>query len=222
MQSTFEMFDSGGSRCAIPFQVMHRVIFAFGTVVAACSTQPSTQPVMQPSPAAAESAQVPDTGHAADVKFMQGMIAHHAQALVMAAMVPTHSARSDMKLLAERITQSQRTEIDMMRQWLVQHHAELPGEDAHFHMEAGHMTSMPGMLTADELAQLDSAPATRFDRLFLEYMIRHHEGALTMVARLFSTAGAAQESQVYRFASDVDADQRAEIARMQNLQRLLQ
>jgi len=165
---------------------------------------------------------VPDTGHAADVKFMQGMIAHHAQALVMAAMVPTHSARSDMKLLAERITVSQRSEIDMMKRWLADHHADVPDEDAHFHMEAGHMTSMPGMLTADELARLDSARGTPFDKLFLQYMTRHHEGALTMVARLFSTPGAAQASEVYRFASDVDADQRAEIARMQNLQTLLQ
>lgn len=153
---------------------------------------------------------------------MQGMIAHHAQALVMAAMVPTHSARADMKVLAERITQSQRTEIDMMRRWLTQQHAELPPDDAHFHMEAGHMTSMPGMLTADELARMDGASGVAFDRLFLRYMIRHHEGALTMVARLFGTTGAAQASEVYRFASDVDADQRAEIARMQTLQTLLQ
>lgn len=161
------------------------------------------------------------TGHNADVTFMQGMIAHHAQALVMAGMVSARTNREDMKLLAERISVSQKSEIEMMQAWLRNHHAEVPGDDAHFHMEAGHMTPMPGMLTADELAQLQRASGAEFDRLFLQYMVRHHEGALTMVAKLFGTRGAAQASDVYRFASDVDADQRAEIARMQNLQREL-
>jgi len=153
------------------------------------------------------------------VKFVQGMIAHHAQALVMTAMLPARTSREDMKLLADRITQSQKTEIEMMRRWLVDNHAEVPTDDAHFHMEAGHMESMPGMLTADELAEMEKASGVAFDRLFLQYMIRHHEGALTMVAHLFSTPGATQAPDIYRFASDVDADQRAEIARMQNLQR---
>lgn len=159
------------------------------------------------------------TGHAADVRFVQGMMAHHAQAIVMAAMVPSRTSRDDMKLLAERITLSQQSEIDMMRRWLVEHHEEVPPDDAHFHMESGHMTPMPGMLTADELARLAKASGVEFDRLFLRDMIRHHEGALAMVAKLFGTTGAAQAPEIYRFASDVDADQRAEIARMQTLQR---
>lgn len=161
----------------------------------------------------------PRQAQPADVRFMQGMMTHHAQALVMAAMVPARTSRSDMKLLAERITVSQQSEIDMIRRWLVEHHEQVPSDDERFHMEAGHMAAMPGMLTADELARLGKASGEEFDRLFLQDMIKHHEGALVMVAKLFATPGAAQAPEIYRFASDVDADQRAEIARMQTLQR---
>jgi uncharacterized protein (DUF305 family) len=156
---------------------------------------------------------------AADVRFMQGMIHHHAQALAMTSLVPTRTRRDDMRLLAERIDVSQRDEIRLMEQWLRSRHEEVPTLDAHHghHDAASHSALMPGMLTEDELARLAQATGPEFDRLFLQDMIRHHEGALTMVSELFGSSGAAQESETYRFASDVDSDQRAEITRMRAL-----
>jgi uncharacterized protein (DUF305 family) len=146
---------------------------------------------------------------------MQGMILHHAQALTMSAMIPTHTGNPAMQLLGQRITVSQRDEIKLMERWLRDHHAEVPSLDQHqHHMPAGLPMLMPGMLTGQQLHQLDQARGAEFDRLFLQFMIQHHEGALTMVGDLFATQGAGQEPEMFRFASDVDADQRAEIKRM--------
>jgi uncharacterized protein (DUF305 family) len=147
----------------------------------------------------------------ADVRFMQGMIGHHAQALEMTALVPSRTASDDMKKLALRIEVSQADEIAMMKRWLEVRRQEVPGPHA-MHMQGA--TLMPGMLTAEDMATLASAKGGAFDRLFLIGMIKHHEGALTMVRELYATAGAGQESEIYAFASDVDADQRMEIERM--------
>ena len=147
----------------------------------------------------------------ADVKFMQGMIHHHAQALDMTELLATRTNSDDMKKLALRISVSQTDEIKMMRRWLTVRGQEVPGEHAH-HMPGAPL--MPGMLNAEEMARLAAAKGTEFDRLFLEGMIKHHGGALTMVHDLFATPGAGQDSEIYAFASDVDADQRMEIDRM--------
>lgn len=151
---------------------------------------------------------------------MQGMIAHHAQAIVMSALIPTHTTRREMQLLGERITVSQRDEIALMQRWLERHHEKVPDPSEHAQHAGMAMpgdTLMPGMLTADDLSRLAAAKGDEFDRLFLQGMIRHHGGALTMVARLFASQGAAQDPEVFSFASDVEADQRAEIGRMQQL-----
>lgn len=145
---------------------------------------------------------------AADVRFMQQMIGHHAQALVMAALVPARTGNPEVRLLAEKIDVSQQDEIASMRRWLTARGQPLPDPAAHSH------EPMPGMLAPEELDQLRAARGPAFDRLFLTYMIRHHEGALTMAARLFAAPGAAQEPELAGFATDVDADQRAEIRRM--------
>ena len=148
---------------------------------------------------------------AADVRFMQNMIGHHAQALEMTALVDARTASPGMRLLAQRIDLSQRDEIRMMREWLARHGAAAPSEHAqHMHDAA----LMPGMLTPEQMARLAAVKGGEFDRLFLEGMIRHHEGALTMVRELFDTPGAGQEGDMFAFASDVDADQRMEIDRM--------
>lgn len=147
----------------------------------------------------------------ADVRFMQGMIGHHAQALEMAALLPSRTEREDMKLLAKRIEVSQADEIRMMREWLEARGETVPGEHAH---HAHGAPRMPGMLTPEEMAALAAAKGAEFDRLFLQFMIKHHEGALMMVEDLFASAGAGQESEMFAFASDVDADQRMEIERM--------
>jgi uncharacterized protein (DUF305 family) len=172
--------------------------------------------------ARADSGRPPYT--AADVKFMQGMIAHHGQALLMAGMAPTHGAGGDVRILAERIDVSQRDEIAMMQGWLRERHQTVPdpaapSEHAGMDMPGMDMPDalMPGMLTAAQLAQLGRAAGAEFDRLFLTFMIQHHQGALTMVDQLFSSPGAGQDVAIFRFASDVTADQTTEIDRMRSM-----
>ena len=141
---------------------------------------------------------------------MQDMIGHHTQAIVMAALAPTHGASAHVLRLAEKIDISQRDEIGMMKDWLRQRNQPVP-DTVHLH------AMMPGLLTPEELRRLDAARGPEFDRLFLSFMIRHHEGALMMVEKLFETAGAAQDPDLFRFVTDVDADQRDEIYAMQQL-----
>jgi uncharacterized protein (DUF305 family) len=170
----------------------------------------------------------------ADVHFMQGMIVHHAQAVVMSDWAPSHGARPDLQVLCKRIALSQRDEITVMQQWLRKRHLPAPdplhmlsGEKDHVHDTStmgmpgmdmdGHPMMMTGMLTPEQMRQLDAARDSTFDRLYLTGMIRHHEGALDMVAKLFATPGAGQQSEIFAFATDVDAGQRAEIARMEKI-----
>jgi len=167
----------------------------------------------QPGRAAAAKPGAPPAVSPADVTFMQGMIGHHAQAIDMTALVDSHTTSKDMTLLAKRISVSQTDEIKSMQRWLEAHGQSVPGEHAHHMMMAeGHL--MPGMLTEAEMSQLAAAKGVAFDRLFLQFMIKHHEGALVMVKELFASVGAAQDANVFAFASDVDADQRMEISRM--------
>ncbi|MGH9461489.1 MAG: DUF305 domain-containing protein, partial [Vicinamibacteria bacterium] len=147
----------------------------------------------------------------ADVKFMQGMISHHAQALEMTKLLASRSEREVMHKLAERIELSQADEIGMMQEWLRSRGQEVAAEDAHH----GHgVVLMPGMLTAEEMGGLEQARAIEFDRLFLELMIKHHQGALVMVENLLSQPGTAQDSVLFAFTSDITADQSMEIDRM--------
>lgn len=142
---------------------------------------------------------------------MQGMIGHHAQAVEMTTLLSSRTNSDEMRMLGQRIEVSQTDEIKMMQEWLKDRRQEVPSEHAH-HAHGAKL--MPGMLTAEEMARLAAAKGPEFDRLFLEFMIKHHHGALVMVQELFSTRGAGQESEIFAFASDVDADQRMEIDRM--------
>jgi uncharacterized protein (DUF305 family) len=165
-------------------------------------------------------ADLPRPGYtAADVTFMQGMIGHHQQAIEMTDLLKTRTRNPDMQKLALRIEVSQADEIKMMQRWLEVRGQEIPSLHA-MHMHGA--TLMPGMLTAEEMARLAAASGPVFDRLFLEGMIKHHGGALTMVQELFATRGAGQESEIFAFASDVDADQRMEIERMAGMLKELQ
>lgn len=206
------------------------VLLLVALIGSACRSAPSqpAAPISQPGApgeasrviAARAAAALPRPGFtAADVKFMQGMIHHHAQALDMTELLKTRTSRDDMKRLAQRIELSQADEINMMRRWLEAHGQEVPGPHAH-HMAGAPM--MPGMLTPEQMNRLTAANGTAFDRLFLEFMIQHHAGALIMVKDLFATPGAAQDSDIFAFASDVDADQRMEIARMDAMLKELQ
>ena len=147
----------------------------------------------------------------ADVNFMQGMVSHHAQALEMTALVAGRSGRDAMRRLAQRIELSQKDEIAMMQEWLRSRGQAVTAMDAH---HAPGWEPMPGMLTGEEMDRLAAAQAVAFDRLFLELMIKHHRGALTMVEKLLDQRGAAQDSQLFAFTSDVTSDQSAEIDRM--------
>jgi uncharacterized protein (DUF305 family) len=158
----------------------------------------------------------------ADIEFMSGMIPHHAQAVIMAGWAPTHGAREDVAILCGRIVVGQRDEIALMQQWL--RDRGLPVPDAastkhHMKMANGmeHDMLMPGMLTDEEMAALDKARGPEFDRLFLEGMIRHHQGAIDMVDVLFKSYGAAQDEVVFKFANDVQADQSVEINVMKEM-----
>ena len=166
---------------------------------------------------ASDLSQVQYTG--ADIKFMQGMIGHHAQAVEMVALVPQRSASDAVRKLAQRIDVSQQDEIKMMREWLLARSQQIPDPRAHHMMGT---TLMPGMLTAEEMARLAAATGAEFDRLFLAGMIKHHAGAITMVHDLFATEGAGQTPEIFSYASDVDADQRMEIDRMDSMLRELQ
>ena len=157
----------------------------------------------------------------ADVHFMSGMIPHHAQAVLISSWAATHGARSDVRILAERIVVGQRDEIALMQNWLRDNKQPVPAADAtHLRMKMDgmeHDMLMPGMLTDAELAELNKARGSDFDRLFLQAMIKHHDGAVSMVDKLFASYGAAQDETVFRFASDVYADQTTEIDRMQKM-----
>jgi uncharacterized protein (DUF305 family) len=155
---------------------------------------------------------------AADVHFMSGMILHHAQAVLIAGWAPTHDASPSLRALCERIVVGQRDEIALMRRWLLARHEDVPDSNAAHTMMPGmdHAAMMPGMLTPEQLAQLDRSRGPEFDRLFLSFMIQHHQGAITMVNQLFGQ-GAGEQETVYRFAADVYADQSTEIARMQKM-----
>jgi uncharacterized protein (DUF305 family) len=191
------------------------VLTGLTVLLAACATPPpAAAPAPEPHPTVPAADTTRHGYSAADVAFMQGMIMHHGQAVQMAALVPSHTASNALHLMAQRIDVSQKDEIVMMQGWLRVRGEEVPAPEHHHH---DGMAMMPGMLTPEQMARLEAARGAEFDRLFLEGMIQHHEGALEMVRQLFATPGAVQEPQIYQFAADVDADQRAEIARMRRV-----
>jgi uncharacterized protein (DUF305 family) len=155
----------------------------------------------------------------ADVRFMQGMIGHHAQALAMAALVPARTSRQDIRLLALRVELSQVDEIKLMQEWLEKRGEAVPEispEHTH-HLAGGEPEFMPGMLTHEEMAKLEAASGAEFDRLFLELMIKHHEGALAMVDHLRAQSGAGQEDDILQMTIHIVADQSSEIRRMEGM-----
>lgn len=210
---------------------------------AACAGAPKTAPdpvvvpeptVSEPLPAVrtptttaaaiaearADSVRIPYT--AGDVKFMTDMITHHAQAIQMSRMAPTHGASPAVQTLAARIINAQMDEIFNMQQWLADRQKPWPHVDATgaMHGAGGHDAHhgmMAGMLTEAQMRELDAARGTAFDRLFLTFMIQHHRGAVAMVNELLSGGGAAHNDTVFRLAGDINVDQTTEIARMEKM-----
>lgn len=190
---------------------------ALGVLTAACGSAPPAKGIHQTPPTLGR---LPYTD--ADVDFMSGMIPHHAQAVIMAGWAPTHGARHDVSVLCERIVVAQRDEIHLMQGWLRDRGLAVPDEHntrMHMKMPNGmeHDMLMPGMLSDEEMDALDKSRGPEFDRLFLEGMIRHHQGAIDMVDVLFKSYGAAQDEVVFKFANDVYADQNIEIDRMKQM-----
>jgi len=196
-------------------------------VLAACSnaTQAPLQLGAPTGGSARPSADAQQSGRrgpsAADVHFMTGMIPHHAQAVKIARWAATHGASNAIRILCERIVVGQNDEILVMQTWLSDHGQKVPAADAtHMRMIMNgteHDMLMPGMLNDEELAALEKARGVEFDRLFLNAMIKHHLGAITMVDELFASHSAAGDDIVFKFASDVYADQTTEIDRMQKM-----
>jgi uncharacterized protein (DUF305 family) len=157
----------------------------------------------------------------ADIEFMSGMIAHHAQAVKMAQWAPSHGASKSLQIYCGRVAMAQTAEIGLMQAWLKDRSQPVPEADARgMKMDmSGHsmFMMMPGMLTDAQMAQLDSARGIEFDRWFLKYMIQHHQGAIMMVDTLNNSPGAAQDEIVFKFSNDVYADQSTEIDRMQQM-----
>ncbi len=191
-------------------------------LVAACASGASAaerQPPGQVSEPQARPELVRQPYSTGDIDFMAGMIPHHAQAVLIAGWAGSHGASPEVRVLCERMVVGQRDEIEFMRNWLRDRAQTVPAADATSHRMkmngVEHEMLMPGMLSAEQLAQLDKARGTEWDRLFLTFMIRHHQGAITMVDDLFGSHGSLQDDDVFKFASDLYADQSIEIERME-------
>ncbi len=186
-----------------------------------------TTPTPVSGPLSPQDAALPDPYGAryphteADVEFMSGMISHHAQAIVMARWAESHGASQSIMTLAGRIINAQQDEIGIMQQWLRDRHLPVPeARPTGMKMVMNgveHDMLMPGMLTENQMKQLDQSRGPEFDRLFLTFMIQHHQGAVSMVEKLFDSPGAGENEVVFKFASDVNVDQATEIARMEKM-----
>jgi uncharacterized protein (DUF305 family) len=211
-------------------------ITLFSLPVCAQQADPATPVVVQPGAPGQPTRTLPLSTRAtlpprspADVRFMQGMIVHHAQAVEVTALIESHTVSKNLLTLAARISHSQSDEIKFMKRWLEARGEmgeplapmmpEMPTMDMSMDMSSHstHSMLMPGMLTAKQMEALKKAKGEEFDRLFLTGMIQHHGGALIMVKDLFDTAGAGQDAEVFNFATDVDSGQRAEIRIMQTM-----
>jgi uncharacterized protein (DUF305 family) len=207
------------------------ILFVALAVAACSSTSTSTAPAT-PAPASPTSSDIAALYRARqdsarmrftqnDVRFMTGMIGHHAQAILMSKLVPTHTSNSTMHTLAGRIINAQNDEIAAMSLWLKDRKQPVP----QVHMEglslmvhgADHAMHMPGMVTEAQLKQLDAARGVEFDRLFLTFMIQHHRGAITMVHELFNAPEQGGDEMIFKLASDIQVDQVTEVARMEKM-----
>lgn len=204
----------------MPNLEMRHITLFLVVLVAACSgNRPADTPAPAETTAPADAPADAPTRTAApyvaaDADFMRNMIGHHGQAIEMAKLVPDRSSSETIAMLARRIDESQVFEIGLMRRWLEARNesTDVPAD----------MAGMAGMATPEQMAGLANAETEKFDRLFLELMTRHHEGALVMVDALEAAEGGGLELELFTLISHVDADQRAEIARMQRMLNTLQ
>ncbi|MCZ6641558.1 MAG: DUF305 domain-containing protein, partial [Gammaproteobacteria bacterium] len=181
---------------------------------------PIVQPGAPGDPArelsADEAVEIANTRYSpADTRFMQDMIPHHHQAIEMAALVADRTNRQELLDVAGRINASQDDEIAFMQQWLRERGERVANPTEHEAMHTDH--KMAGMATAEQMAELANSESTTFDRLFLQLMITHHEGAVTMVEELLEQPGSAYDPVLFEFTTNVTNDQTTEIERMNAL-----
>lgn len=215
---------------AVLYAVPAMALLALPNVVAAQAASSSPMSAMAQGQAAAIAKARADSARypyiTADVNFMAGMIHHHAQAIIMAKMAPTHGASPSVRTLCDRIINAQQDEITAMQRWLRDRNQVVPAATATgMKMVMNgmmHEMLMPGMLSEAQMNELDEARGFKFDSLFLKGMIQHHQGAVSMVADLYNTFGAAQDELTWKFASDVQVDQTTEIGRMQRMLLMLE
>jgi uncharacterized protein (DUF305 family) len=206
-----------------------------GVGFSACAQASSGAAPSAPAPAAATSSPMGDSVYSAraradsarlpyiqaDIDFMTHMISHHAQAIEMSNWAPTHGASPEVQRLAARIINAQQDEIRLMQRWLADRNQKVPEAKAvkmtHEMNGTTHEMTMPGMLTDEQMQELEAARGKEFDRLFLKYMIAHHQGAVSMVKKLFDTPGGANDILTNKLAADVEVDQTTEITRMQQM-----
>jgi uncharacterized protein (DUF305 family) len=213
-------------------------LFPMASTAAPCQDakpEPGVSIVQPGAPGHSNKTLTPETATApprkpsdADVKFMQGMIMHHSQAVEMTDLLKTRTQDKEVQALGKRISISQTDEMRFMREWLtergfpISEHTsmDMSGMDMagmdHDHMNMA-MPMMPGMLTPTQMKALAAATGPQFDHLFLTGMIQHHTGALIMVKDLFNVPGAGQDPRLFDFASDVDNTQQAEIDIMKHM-----
>jgi uncharacterized protein (DUF305 family) len=211
---------------ALLFSPTLAAIFGFAAVIAEAQQSSPPPVIVQPgAPGSSTKILPPSTSGAApkasqaDIDFMQGMIMHHAQAVEMTALIPSHTGNKEVRALGARISLSQSDEMNFMKRWLIARGQPtsmampgMPDMDKN-----GKPMMMPGMLTPAQMEALRQAHGAEFDRLFLTGMIQHHGGALVMVKELFDSPGAGQDAELFDFATDVDNGQRAEIKIMENM-----
>ena len=223
---------------SLRFLLVAAALLSLPSTAALCQ-QPTPEPgvsIVQPgAPGHSNKTLTPETADApprkpsdADVKFMQGMIMHHSQAVEMTELLRTRSQDKEVQALGKRISISQTDEMRFMKEWLAERglplsepsSMDMAGMDMagmdHDHMNMA-MPMMPGMLTPAQMKALAAATGPQFDHLFLTGMIQHHTGALIMVKDLFRVPGAGQDPRLFDFASDVDNTQQAEIDIMKHM-----
>jgi len=206
--------------CVAAIGLQASVVLAQGATM---QGQPTPSDLAAMAKAKADSVNRPYTR--ADIDFMRGMISHHAQALLMAGWAQSHGASPQVQTLCSRIINAQKDEINIMQTWLrdrgqpVPEARPVPMKMTMNGME--HEMLMPGMLSDEQLKELDAARGGDFDKLFLKGMIQHHQGAVSMVEDLLSQNGAAQDELVFKLTNDIHVDQITEIARMQKMLALI-
>ncbi len=210
---------TAAGRCLLLIACLEAALVATVPMLAMAQA-PIVQPGAPGEPArelsADEAIEIANTGYSpADVQFMQDMIPHHHQAIEMAELVAERTNRPELIDVAGRINASQDDEIEFMQQWLRERGERVPDPTAHDAMHTSHQ--MAGMATPEQMAELATLDGTEFDRLFLQLMIRHHEGAVTMVEELLEQPGSAYDPVLFEFTTDISNDQTAEIERMNAL-----